>query len=455
MIQSGHTRLRLIVLLCLGLLPFLVLLLWSVASSLEVQKEAADRVENVARLLKYAGMLLTAVFTAGCVLTETVDRSKRGTREIVLTLEGKIFVIVLYLSVLITATSAVFQDKADDRVRYWERQDGNEDVRKSFDAEIKMLTPDLKKQGESLKQQSARLEEQKKSIENATTSIRNSGKFMATMVLRTGRELEFANHQFKDLSLALSIEDPVNFESQEPEHYTALGKQLLKYRDDTCNIVLTKPRPKEEECKAAQDSFNRWNASNELRRYLDPTGQLDLEISLYFVGFTVDGSTEGCAMARGEYSNSKECFVFELLPSSTEGRKTDLSYETALGPLLLGRNVLFKFEQKDGFEQAFSEDGIPGRDASFLTLFVEACDEEESQSLQVAARRARQLRSNVKFLVTVTGVDKLISRDIPNGYQLREFDREVGRSTRCVRSAYTNAPENLLPKNFLNMNKPR
>jgi hypothetical protein len=397
-------------------------------------------------LLKYIGILLTAVFTGWSVLTETVDRSQRDTRGIVLTGPGVIFVVSLYLSVLLTAASAVFQDKADDRVRFWERKVGNEEVREAFDTEMQKLKPDLEKQGKTLEEQSKSLSEQKISIDSTTKSIKDSGALMNAMVAKTGREVEFANHTFKELNFFLSVEAKGVFESQKAESYTTVGNQLLKYRNDKCVTTELKKPALDEECRPAQDLFNRWAASNELRRYLDPSGRLDLEIEAQFVGFKVDGSMSHCRMPTGEFSDSEECFIFELLPEGTRGARPDLSFSTALVPEISGLNIFFKFAEANGFADAFSDGGIPGRDASFVTLIITGCDKDRTVNSQLAARRANQLRSKANFIVTVNGVDGATSRTISNGYQLVEFKRGLQGTDPCVLSFYATSLKSRAPK---------
>ncbi len=456
MARFGYSRSRLTLLVILGTLPFLAVLIWSLTSSLDVSRHTADRVESIARFAKYLGIALTAVFTGWSVLTDTVDRSKRESGEIVLTRPGKVFVISLYLSVFLTTASAVLQDKADDRVRYWERREGSEGVKASFDEEMNKLSPILHEQQNILAQQkqtladqSKSLAEQKTNISKANKNIESSGKLMSTMVIRAARELEFTNHRFKDFHLELIIDDGRLFDLEKPENYTHLGKELKKSRDDRCNVTdLKRPPPKDEDCTVAQNSFNRWEASTTLRRYLDPTGQLGLEISAQFGGFELQGSTSHCLMPDDQFSDSEECFTFDIVP--TEGERTELSYEsTALmvSPNLhLAWAIVLHFAKEDDFDQAFSETGMPGRDATFLALTVDGCDSDRSASLEFARSRANQLRSKVKFILQIDAIDEPTSKTITNRYELREYYRGLISTARCVSTAYTNAPESLVPR---------
>lgn len=404
-------------------------------------------------VLKYTGSVVAGAY--GVYATLTDFREEKDGKK-VLSNKGRRGIGLFLFSIFLNVSADGFKDIKEHReaneekvrrIKALEAERVTSDSLTKQLAQTETINKELNGARNDLRQTATTTSSVLGEARRATEGIRNSGRLMTSLVLKTARELEFANHRFKNLSLALFVEDDGIFALAKPENYTTLGKQLSKTRDDRCNVSdLKKPPRNEEECSAAQDSYNRWEASNALRRYLDPSGSLELEILGEFAGFTLDGSTTYCTMPTGELSDSSECFVFELVARNTND-KTELTYASALGSIMFDWNVVFRFAEKDGFEQVFSDRGIPGRDASFLVLFVEGCDNRDRLAKsQAPPSLANQLRSNVKFVVEVTGVDDPTSGDVTNRHELREFMRGEGTSARCVQTVYTDAPESLVPR---------
>lgn len=440
----SQRRVRLTILACIAALPFLGILVWFVWSSMEVPEDTANRVDNIAKLLKYVGLILTAVLTGWSVLMETVVTSTEPSNQVGVTPQRKIFVSLLYITGLVTAASAAIQDKADDRVRHFEQSNGNEIVRKELEKTLLGdLKPALEKQ---LDGQRDALIEQTKSIGGVADSIKESGRFMSTLVTKTGGQLEFASHRFKNLSVDLLIEDAKFDIPGEPD--TALGRKLLQFRDEACiTRSLPTPRTTDRQCKAAQTSFNQWYAAKLLRTYLDRSGKLELNLEFTFVGFEIEGGNGPCRMPSGEFSDSDECLELFLTSTGNTGERTELSYDENLAPvgssLDLGHSLRFTFADEDGFANAFSEDGISGRDALFGALSVSLCNPHYEGPL-ASPVHAGQLRSRSRFRLTVSGTDESTSREIPASYELSEYYLALKMPiSNCV-SAYYN--ENIAPK---------
>jgi len=353
------------------------------------------------------------------------------------------------------------ENVADKRLKDQAEKQGNKHLEETLQAQYRTFAATV--EGQLNENVTPKLEEQTRRLGKAGDRILQlqgrldaSTRAVRTQVQRTEESLKLANLELEHFYVDVVVQGVSPDTIPAVRENKDLEKEVMKTREAVCREAFSATSPPtgtfdvtrllsermtffkpwelpENDCSEAFAEQGKWSRSVGLLGFLDPTGHLDITLTLHFDGFTIRGETQDdCDLSLGYINESYRCLNFDITTREASMSHADMLFGAAQAPW---RDFNFGLSLTgDQWGRLFADRKVFGRDTSPQTLEMTVCD--GSLGSQQRQLHLDQFRSDLSLAVLVLLFEKQSGENFWRQVRFRKDSAKTKLNDQCRSFVY-------------------